>query len=255
MNTKLIIGNWKMNPASATEANELANKIKSVATDLKNIHTVICPPFVYIDVCKVKSDSDNFHLGAQSVSRDVEGAHTGEVSAKMLKDIGVEYVIAGHSEERSRGDTDDIVSSKLSRLLEVGLKPVVCIGEAMRDPESGIHFDFLREQMRKTFNNIPKKYAKDIVLAYEPVWAIGATEPMLPDQIYETVIFIRKIFSDIFDAKLAMKVPVLYGGSVNYRNAESILLTGKVDGLLVGRESVNITGFSELLKVVDGLQY
>lgn len=253
MNKKLIIGNWKMNPSTVVEAKHIAKKIKEACLDLKHIDTVIAPPFVYIVPCTPKISSQNFFMGAQSVSRDLEGAHTGEVSAKILKNLGVEYVIVGHSEERERGESDEIISKKIKVILDEGLKPVVCIGEKTRDTENGSHYDFLKKQIEDTFANVPKKYAKDIVLAYEPVWAIGVSEPMAPDQIYEMALFVRKVFSDIFGANLAMKTPVLYGGSVNFKNASDIMITGKVDGLLVGRESVNVTGFVELLKVVDGV--
>lgn len=255
MNKKLIIGNWKMNPASLEEAIDISNKIRLMSEGLKQTDVVIAPPYVYISSTKPKEESRNFFMGAQSASIDAEGAHTGEVSAKMLKDIGVQYVIIGHSEQRERGETNEIVSKKISAVLDAGLIPVVCIGEKTRDQESGAHYDFLRDQIKQTFSNVAKKFAKDIVIAYEPIWAVGATEPMVPDQILETTIFIRKVFADLFDPKIAKKVTVLYGGSVNFKNAESIMSVGKVDGLLVGRESVNITGFLELLRVVDSLQY
>lgn len=240
-----------MNPATIDEAKHIASKIKQACSDLKRVDTVIAPPFVYIASCSPKDSQSNFFMGAQSVSRDLEGAHTGEVSVKMLKGLGVEYVIVGHSEEREKGETNEVIAKKIRVILDEGLKPVVCVGEKIRDTENGSHYEFLKQQIKETFADVPKKYAKDIVLAYEPVWAIGASEPMLPDQIYETVLFIRKVFSDIFDPKVALKVPVLYGGSVNFKNAGSIMITGKVDGLLVGRESVNVTGFIELLKVVE----
>jgi triosephosphate isomerase len=254
MNKKLVIGNWKMNPATLGEAKHIAKKIREASLDLEHVDVVIAPPFLYIAPCTAKILPKNVSMGAQSVSRDIEGAHTGEVSAKMLKDLGVEYVILGHSEERSRGETSEVISKKITTTLESGLRPVVCIGEKDRDLERGSHYDFLKEQINETFANVPKKYAKDIVLAYEPVWAIGAAEPMTSDLIYEMVLFVRKVFSDIFDPKVALKVPVLYGGSVNFKNASDIMITGKVDGLLVGRESVNVTGFVELLKVVDGVE-
>lgn len=251
MNKKLIIGNWKMNPVTVDEAKHIAKKVQLLSPELKKTETVICPPFVFIQACSPKEKIQHFHMGAQSVSKDEEGPHTGEVGAKILSNMGVGYVIAGHSEERERGDTSETVSKKIKIILDAGMKPVVCVGEKTRDTENGSHFEFLKQQMRETFADIPKKYAKEIVLAYEPVWAIGVSEPMSSDQIYEMTIFVRKVFSDIFDANSAMKVTVLYGGSVNFKNAADIMITGKVDGLLVGRESVNVTGFTELLKVVD----
>ncbi len=255
MNKKLIIGNWKMNPSNLEEAKDIANKIRLMSEGLRQTDVVIAPPYLYISSTKPKEESDNFFMGAQSASVDSEGAHTGEISARMLQDMGVRYVIVGHSEQRERGETDEIVSKKISAVLNADLVPVVCIGEKTRDQENGAHYDFLRDQIKQTFASVEKKSAKDIVIAYEPIWAVGATEPMVPDQIFETTIFIRKVFSDLFDPKVAKKVRILYGGSVNFKNAESIMSVGKVDGLLVGRESVNVTGFLELLRVVDSMQY
>ncbi|MFA6295715.1 MAG: triose-phosphate isomerase, partial [Candidatus Paceibacterota bacterium] len=120
-----------------------------------------------------------------------------------------------------------------------------------RDNENGSHFDFLKNQIKNTFANIPKKYAGDIIIAYEPVWAIGAKESMAPEQVYEMNLFVKKAFADLFGSDLAIKTTVLYGGSVTFRNAGDIMKIGQVDGLLVGRESINIAGFVELLKEVD----
>jgi triosephosphate isomerase len=168
----------------------------------------------------------------------------------MLSSMGVEYVIAGHSEERARGDSDEIVSKRIARILETRMTAVVCVGEKARD-ESGAHFDFIRDEIKATFSGIPANKAKSIIIAYEPIWAIGAQEAMAPEQIYEMSLFVKKVFADVFGQEAAMKVKVLYGGSVNFRNAADIIGIGKVDGLLVGRESVNMPGFTELLKAVD----
>jgi len=246
----LVIGNWKMNPASAEEAKTIAKKTRTVASNLTRTEVVACPPFVFVPLAAARTPIKNFSLGAQSASIDEAGAHTGEVGAAMLKSLGAEYVIAGHSEERAAGDTDEIVSRRINRILGAGLIAVVCVGEKTRD-EAGSHFDFLREQVRNTFMNVPVEKAKSIVLAYEPVWAIGAKEAMAPEQVHEMSIFVKKVFADIFSQDAAMKVKVLYGGSVNSRNAADIIGIGKVDGLLVGRESVNMPGFTELLKAVD----
>lgn len=254
MQKKLIIGNWKMNPETVDMARDLGEKIRTVALGLEKVVTVIAPSFVHIGLFNLKKELDNFFLGAQMVSVDVEGAHTGEVSARMLKDLSVKYVVVGHSEQRDRGVSSELVSRQVANVLDNQMIPVICIGEKTRDNEGGDHYGFLKDQIKASLNDIPKKYAKDIVLAYEPVWAIGAEAPMSSDQICETVIYIRKIFSDIFDSKSALKIPVLYGGSVNFKNAQDIIVNGKVDGLLVGRESINITGFSELLRVVESIK-
>ena len=257
MNKRLVVGNWKMNPQTLDEAKMIARKTRAVAAALVHAETVICPPATFIEACAPRQESTNFFLGAQSASIHDSGAHTGEIGADMLKDIGVKYVIAGHSETRvsdnnKNGDTDDIVSRRVKAILDVGLTPIVCVGEMKRDNENGSHFEFLRDQIKNSLANMPMNCARHIVLAYEPVWAIGATEAMDPAQIYEMSLFVKKVFSDVFSQESAMKATVLYGGSVNFRNVVDIINIGKVDGLLVGRESVNVSGFVELLKAVDG---
>ncbi|MFA6295294.1 MAG: triose-phosphate isomerase, partial [Candidatus Paceibacterota bacterium] len=140
MSKKLVVGNWKMNPTTLEEAKRIAVKTRSVAVKLDHTNVVICPPLVFISVCTPKKKVANFQMGAQSVFFEEEGAYTGEVSVNMLKDIGVSYVIAGHSEERERGDTDESVSKRIKAILEAGLTPIVCVGEKLRDNENGSHF-------------------------------------------------------------------------------------------------------------------
>lgn len=247
---RLIVGNWKMNPATILEAKRIARKTRLTVGRLRSTEVVACPPFPFIHACLSRTRSGAFHVGAQSVSLSEGGAHTGEVGAAMLKSLGVEYVIAGHSEERERGDTDMMVSQKISRIVEAGMTAIVCVGEKSRD-ESGAHFEFLKSQIKGTFSGLTENRAKRIILAYEPIWAIGAKEAMLPEQVYEMSLFVKKAFADVFGPEAGLKVKVLYGGSVNFRNAVDIIRTGKVDGLLIGRESVNMPGFVELLKAVD----
>ncbi len=242
-----------MNPGTLDEAKRLARKVRRTADGLSSTIVAICPPFLFVPASVPKRKPAKLHVGAQTVSDKESGAHTGEVSAAMLKDIGVEYVIVGHSEERAAGDTDARISQRIQRALEAGLSPIVCVGEKVRD-EGGAHFDFLREQIKATFDGVAKRHGKDIVIAYEPVWAIGAKEPMAPEQIYEMALFVKKVFADIFGTELGVRTVVLYGGSVNFRNAGDIMRIGKVDGLLVGRESVNAAGFVELLKAVDAVE-
>ncbi len=249
MNKRLIIGNWKMNPSTLDEAKRIIRSMRIVATKLEHTQVVACPPYLYISNC-ISKKSNSVSIGSQTVSIQEGGAHTGEISPAMLKDIGVQYVIVGHSEQRASGDSDEIVSKRIIATVEAGMKAVVCIGENVRD-EQGVYLDTLKDQIKRTFAGIQSKYARDIIIVYEPVWAIGAKEAMAPEQVYETSLFVKKVFSDIFSQESAMKVKVLYGGSVNFRNAGDIIRIGKVDGLLVGRESVNIPGLKELLKAVD----
>jgi len=250
-NKKLIVGNWKMNPITLDEAKKIASKIKRIAPTLTTVETVIAPPFPFIVPCGSRKRLKNFSLGAQSVSFEIDrGPYTGEVSATILSQVDVKYVIIGHSEQRARGETDEMVSRKVKAVLEAGLSPIVCVGEVSRD-ETGDYLAVLKNQIKNSLANVEAKSIGDIILAYEPVWAIGATEPMKNEDIYESSLFVKKVFSDIFSPEAGVKVRVLYGGSVNYRNAGDIIRIGKVDGLLVGRESVNVPGFVELLKAVD----
>ncbi len=249
-NKKLIVGNWKMNVDNYEQAKVLATKCRAVAAKLAKTEIVVCPPFPFITAATTTSKIDAYHMGAQSASIFEGGSHTGSVGAKMLSDLGVEYVIAGHSEERTAGDTNETVSKRIARILEAGLSAIVCVGEKTRD-EGGSHLDFLKVQIKETFANIPIDKAKKIVMAYEPVWAIGAKDAMVPEQVYEMSLFVKKVFSDVFGPDAGLKVKVLYGGAVNSRNARDIMTIGKVDGLLVGRESVNMPGFTELLDAVD----
>lgn len=252
MNSKrLIIGNWKMNPTTLFEARKITGRIKRVLPNLTKTEAVICPPFPFITGCSPKKAIKNFHIGAQLVSSEEgSGPFTGEVSASMLHDLGLKYVIVGHSEQRKKGDTDAIVSKRMKMVLDIGMTAVLCVGEATRD-SGGAYLEDLKNQIKNSFVNIPKKYANKIVIAYEPIWTIGGKEAMVTEQIYETSLFVKKIFADVFGALQGLKVKVLYGGSVNFRNAADIITVGKVDGLLVGHESVNASGFVELLKMVD----
>ena len=236
-----------MNPGSLDEAKNIATKVRLAVADMKDIEVVICPPFPFIASCIPRSKAKNFYVGAQSVSLDDKTPHTGEVGVTMLKDIGVEYVIVGHSEQRARGDTDEIISKQVKILLGDGITPIVCIGENSRD-ETGSYLDAVKNQIKGSLAGIPKKYYSDIVIAYEPVWAIGAKESMRPEDIYETSLFVKKVYADIFGAEAGLRVRVLYGGSANHRNASDIMKIGHADGLLVGRESVSVPEFIQLMK-------
>lgn len=249
-NKKLVVGNWKMNPDTEEEAKRLARTFRRAVAGMHRTDTVICPPYIYMSSVRPKEHVPHYHIGAQSVSFEESGSHTGEVSASMLKDAGVEFVIVGHSEMRAAGESDGSVARKTLAVLNAGMIPILCIGEKDRD-ETGSHYDSIKEQMKRSLQNIPASKCDDVIIAYEPVWAIGVSEAMKPEDIFEMSIFIKKVYADLFGTDVARKITVLYGGSVNSRNAADIIKIGQVDGLLVGRESVNATGFVELLKTVD----
>lgn len=240
-----------MNPSSLEEAKELASKIRKMIADIDQVETVICPPWPFIADCLPSKTTENFELGGQTVSVEKErGSFTGEVSAHMLGSLGAKYVILGHSERRKRGETDDMVSKQAANALEAGLKVIVCVGEEERD-ENGAYLEKLKNQIRGSLANIPAKYAKKIILAYEPVWAIGGTEAMKTETVNEMSLFVKKVFADIFTPEVAVKAIVLYGGSVDVQNASDITKNGGVDGLLIGRESLKAENFSQIVKSVS----
>ncbi|KKR45206.1 MAG: Triosephosphate isomerase [Parcubacteria group bacterium GW2011_GWC1_40_13] len=222
-----------MNPSSAKEAERILNGVKKTAVRLKKTQVVICPPFIYLNnLKKIIGKSANLSLGAQNAFWEVEGAFTGEVSPEMIRNYGGSYVILGHSERRALGETDEIVSKKTLTCLKTGLKTVVCIGEKIRD-EQGDYLVFLRDEIRNSLNKIQKKFLKSVIIAYEPIWAIGKkdTEAMSPADIHEMAIYIKKILSEIYGQESALAVPK----------------SGGVDGLLVGHQSLKPENFNEIL--------
>ncbi|MCR4334588.1 MAG: triose-phosphate isomerase [Patescibacteria group bacterium] len=247
---KIIVGNWKMNPSSAEEARRIFLSAKKQALKLKNIFIVVCPPFIYLQQCKKLFIGDYIALGGQNICKEHSGSFTGEISVNMLKNIGAEYCIIGHSERRAMGETNEIVALKNRVALSAGLKVVLCVGEKERDINVA-YLDFLKNQIKESLYKVERKYIKDIIIAYEPIWAIGSKEAMTPSDIYEMTIFIKKTLSDIYGQEEALKVRVIYGGAVTFRNAEDIIVEGKVDGLLVGHESVNQDGFRRIVKTIN----
>ncbi len=245
----LVVANWKMNPRTILKAKDIFSGTKKITKTLKNTKVVVCPPFVYLSDLEKLNDSPVV-LGAQDVFWEKEGSFTGEISSGMLKQEG--YVIIGHSERRELGETDEMVSKKIISAIRSGLKPILCIGEKERDYH-GEYLHFLRTQIINSLGKLQKKYLVNLLIAYEPIWAIGKKEgkAMKESDIHETSIFIKKVLADIYDKKNALFVPILYGGSVGKDNARNIIKKGEVQGLLVGHESLSVKKFSELLKNVD----
>lgn len=243
-----------MNPDSLAEAKRIIKETRKASVGLESTSVVICPPFPFIPFV-LSARSSSASLGAQDVSFEERGSHTGDVSALALRDLGTSFVIVGHSERRtgvtgSVGETDQIVAKKAAVVVDAGMTAVVCVGEKTHDAQ-GAYLAPLRDQIQASLAGVNKKYVKHVVIAYEPIWAIGAKDAMDTAVVQEMTIFIRKVLSDMYGQEAAASVRVLYGGSVNFRNAGEIVHGGGVDGLLVGRESVNSPGFTELLKAVD----
>lgn len=248
---KLVIGNWKMNPASLKEAEFLFSKIDKQSV-FKKIDVVICPPFIYLE--KLKKFSKKIILGAQDIFYEGKGAFTGEISAEMLANIGVKYVIIGHSERRKLGETNIDVNKKIKTALFFGLCPVVCVGETERD-ESHQYFNIVKNQIKECLNGINKDLLSKIVIAYEPVWALSTTvfrKDATSADAREMYVFIKKILTDKFGSKI--KLPrIIYGGSVNDKNCLDFLENGKVDGGMPGAASLNVEKFLEIIRVAESL--
>lgn len=249
----LVVGNWKMNPVSSKIASATFSSIKKVANKTRNTETVICPPFIYLE--KLKTSGHRIVLGSQDLFPEAEGSFTGNVSYLQLKNLGVIYSIVGHSEKRAEGETNEDVNKKVKASLRGMITPIICVGESTRD-EKGEFLGSIKEQLLSSLSGLPKTSIKDIVIAYEPLWAIGASakrEPLVKE-IFEVSIFIKKVLSDIYDTKSVPPTKILYGGSVDEKNIESILKNGGVDGVLVGRASLDPKKFTEIIKKADLLK-
>jgi triosephosphate isomerase len=249
---KIIIGNWKMNPKSLKEAEKLFTTIAKSITRIKKTEIVICPPFLYLE--KLKKFSRKISLGAQNAFWDDVGPFTGEISGDMLYGVGVKYVILGHSERRTLGESSAEVNKKIKSALSVGLRPILCVGENVRD-ESHSYFNLVKTQLEVCLAGISKNLVPKVIIAYEPVWALSTTpnrKNATPADSLEMVIFIRKILADKFNGEVA-NVRIIYGGSANERDAEDFLRNGGVDGLLPGRASLDAKKFVEIIKIAENL--
>ncbi len=248
----LIIGNWKMYPKNIQEARKIFSSIRASGNTLRNVQTVVCPPFPFIGDLARQVTGHRVVLGAQDAGTSDEGAHTGEVSALQLASLGVTYSIVGHSERRARGETDELINAKLRAVLKAGGSPVLCVGESSRDHD-GRYLKHIEAQLKACLLDVAKKDLERLVIAYEPIWAIGkdAMRPASPEDALEVSIMIRRVLADLYGNKASEGVRVLYGGSVDEKNSKSFLAHAQVDGLLVGRASLNANAFSTILSLAN----
>lgn len=247
----LVIGNWKMNPQSETLAEKLAKEMKKCFSRCAGVEVVVAPPFVYLEtVHRIRNSSRTFLMGAQNVHHEKLGAHTGEVSLPMLQCFEVTHVILGHSERRAEGETDEAVNKKLLATIKAGLTGVVCVGESNRD-HAGHYLTHIETQVRKALNKVSKAKLHAVVIAYEPIWAIGTGVTATPEDVHEIKLFIEKIISDLYGRNLAQKVRIIYGGSVTGKSAYSLYTEGTVDGFLVGGASLHADEFLHIIKSVQ----
>ena len=245
---KYLVGNWKMNPDSPEMAKEIFQGIKKVSKNASGVRVIVCPPFVYLQSMVKLSEKSGISIGAQDVFQKEVGSFTGEVSATMLKMTGVQYVIIGHSERRNLGEDSEVIRQKVKLVLNAGLSVVLCVGEKIRDTH-GAYLEVVKAQIKDVLAGIDAKLLTKVIVAYEPVWAIGAKEAMNPSQIHEMAIYVRKALREMYDEATVRAVKVLYGGSVTTTNTESILRDGEVDGLLIGRQSLEPKEFSEIISI------
>ena len=246
---KLIIaGNWKMNKTVA-ESLDLANGLVRELKEVKEVDIAICPQFTALsEVSKAVIDS-NIRLGAQNMSQNGYGAHTGEIAAGMLKEFSTKYVILGHSERREyQRESDELIAAKAKAAHETGLKPIVCVGEQLEERESGNTENVVGTQVRGSLAGLTTDEMLGTVIAYEPVWAIGTGKTATAEQAQEVHAFIRNLLADLFDADTAKAVRIQYGGSVKPDNARELMSQPDVDGALVGGASLDVRVFSELIK-------
>ena len=236
---KIVCANWKMNPISEKEAVKLFVDTNKRVLKIKKTEVVVCVPSIYLE--KLKKLAKKIKLGA----------YTGEVSASMLYDAGARFVILGHSERRAMGENNEIINKKIKRVLSSGLIPILCVGEKERD-ENHEYLNLIKAQVEECLKGVSRILISKVIIAYEPVWAIGkdAVREATPAEFLEMKIFIKKIFSGIFGVKIKMP-RIIYGGSVNEKNTADFVNSGEADGFLVGRASLDPEKFSNVINITE----
>ena len=248
MRTKIVAGNWKMNKLPS-EAAALIDGIKDLVKDVQGVEVVVCPPFTDLKDAAAAVKDSNVALGAQNVAWAESGAFTGEISAGMLKDLGVEYVIIGHSERRQYfGETDETVNRRLKAALAAGLKPIVCVGEKLEEREAGQMPAVIEKQVKEGFADLSPEELAKVVIAYEPVWAIGTGKTATPKEAQEVHALIRRLLAEIANAEVAASVRIQYGGSMKPANAKELMDQPDIDGGLIGGAALKADSFADIVK-------
>jgi len=250
---KPIIGaNWKMNRGTPAEAIEMLEKLIPLVNDINKVDIVICAPFTALASIAEILKGTNIKVGAQNMYFEEKGAYTGEISPSFLKSIGCEYVILGHSERRNIfKESDELVNKKLKKALAMALTPIVAIGEHLEEREAGKTKDIILNQMNESFKDLTKEDILKIVIAYEPIWAIGTGKTATPEQAEEIHEYIRNLLIEKYDKETAESVRIQYGGSMKPANAEDLLKQANIDGGLVGGASLQADSLSEIVKAAE----
>lgn len=246
----IIAGNWKMNK-TATEAAELIDALIPAVKDA-GCEVVICVPFTDLVTAVAKTKGTNIHVGAENVHFEKSGAYTGEISADMLTDLGVEYVVVGHSERRQYfAETDETVNKRAKAALAGGLKPIICVGESLAQREQGVTEELVRMQVKIALNGVTADELKNVVIAYEPIWAIGTGKTATADQANEVCSAIRDCLRELYGARAARAITIQYGGSMNAKNAAELLSKPDVDGGLIGGASLKAPDFFAIIEAAQ----
>jgi len=247
MRRTVIAANWKMYK-TILETEEYIKKFLSLVKDVEDRDIVLCVPFTSLYVARNFLTGSNVKLGAQNMYIEEKGAFTGEISPLMLKDVGCSYVILGHSERRKYfNETDSFVNKKMLVALKYGLIPIVCIGETLEERENNKTFEVLENQVKNSLANLNKENAEKVIIAYEPVWAIGTGKNATPQQAEEAQKFIREKYAELYGDKVAKNVRILYGGSIKPENFKDIMVQENVDGGLVGGASLDVESFYKIV--------
>lgn len=246
MRKKVIAGNWKMNMLP-NEAIEMINELTPLVKDTDN-EVVLCVPYIDLFYSLLHVQGTNIKIGAQNMHFEPKGAYTGEISGKMLKSIGVEYVIIGHSERRQYfNETDESVNKKIIAAFENELKPIVCVGETLEERESGKAFDIITNQTQKALEGLTEKQVSDTIIAYEPIWAIGTGKTATKEDANEACRKIREEIAQIYGQNVADGVIIQYGGSMKPENAKELLEMSDIDGGLIGGASLKADTFAKIV--------
>ncbi len=243
----IIAGNWKMNK-TASETKQFAEELKAIMPKAKWCDVLVCVPSVNIPAAMRAFKDMRVSVGAENLFYEKSGAYTGEVSAEMLKDLGVKYVIIGHSERRQYfGETDITVNKKVHAALEAGLHPIICVGESLEQRELGVTMELISLQVKSALAGVSAEKLRKCVIAYEPVWAIGTGKTATPEQAGEVCTFIRATIRHMYGARIARSITIQYGGSMNPGNAATLLAQPDIDGGLIGGAALKPDQFVEII--------
>jgi triosephosphate isomerase len=246
---KIVAGNWKMN-TSLDEAIHLIQNIVKLSDKTLNIQKIIFPPFTFItSVNQILKDVPNFYVGAQNCSEHQKGAYTGEISANMLNSINCNYVIVGHSERREYfNETNKQLILKIKNALQNNIKVIFCFGEKLEHRQKNLHFETVKQQLIEVLSDFTEIDLHNIILAYEPIWAIGTGETATPHQVQEIHAYLRTVISSLFSPQTAQSISILYGGSCNAQNAKQLFSCTDVDGGLIGGASLKAEDFNTIIE-------